>query len=213
MNENRAPEANAAILSTWLKALLLLCTVRLVVWLIDYLPLKLTWLPWAEPVLSTLGILYLFQLGRANRRYRKSAIFRTVLLCYGLYARISVFFPPSYHLALSNFQYSALLTGLLLPVLAILSLLAVYQEYHAHADVTKALDPRLSGKWHALCNWYLGGQVLIFFVSMAVTLLVVSGYLDISMSSVATAVSGIVTFVLQLVSILYLCKTVRLLRQ
>ncbi|MBO5954035.1 MAG: hypothetical protein J6Q53_07970 [Oscillospiraceae bacterium] len=213
MSENRTSEANAAILSTWLKALLLLRTVSLVVWLMDYLPLKLTWLSWVDAALSALAILYLFQLGRANRRYQKSAIFRVLCLCYTLYTLASAYFPPSYILALSNFQYSRLLSETVLVIFGVASILAVYQEYHAHADVIKVLDPKLSGNWHTLFICTLGVAILGFTVSLVITMLVDGGYLDISMSVISATFTGVILFVLHLFSILYLHKTVRLLQQ
>ena len=207
MTVNPAPEAKTAILSTWLKALLILRLVSLVTQLIGYLPLELAWLPWVDAALSALAILYLFQLGRANKRYRKSAVFSTVLFCYSLFNLVTSLFPAAYYKALSNYEYGPLTVGILLPLLSLLSILAVYQEYHAHADEIKVLDPKLSGNWHVLFNYTLAGSIMRSAISWTVVLLVVEGYLNTSTADISRFLAGGIDFVLQLFYLVYLEKT------
>ena len=52
---------------------------------------------------------------------------------------------------------------------AILSLIAVYQEYGAHSEVLSDFDGELSEKWDKLRKWYIGltvGSVLTPFAAL-----------------------------------------------
>lgn len=92
-----------------------------------------------------------------------------------------------------------------LPVLVV-SLLAVYQEFNAHADVLEGADDGLSAAWRKLWKWYIG---LLAGMFACVLLVAIAGWLGL-LAMLADMIGVIVVSVLKLV---YLYRTAKLFRE
>jgi len=92
-----------------------------------------------------------------------------------------------------------------LPVLVV-SILAVYQEYNAHADVLEGVDDGLSAAWRKLWKWYIG---LLAGMFACVLLVAIAGWLGV-LALLADMIGVIVVSVLKLV---YLYRTAKLFRE
>lgn len=91
-----------------------------------------------------------------------------------------------------------------LPTIAV-SLLAVYQEYNAHADVLEGLDDMLSEKWRGLWKWYIGLLIGLF---ACVILVAIAGILGL-LATLAAIIGIVIVSILKLV---YLYRTAKLFR-
>lgn len=154
-------------------------------------------IPWITRIFNAGLILCLVMLKDANLRYRTAGIFRAVSLAVSLFA---------------SFAGSNLLAPVVALTGSVLSVLALYQEYTAHSELTAPLDGRLSEKWRALFTWQF---VFVFFVAVLssfATVILVLLNIDAELVSVITVIGlNILSLALEALYLLYLQKTLGLL--
>ena len=153
------------------------------------------WLPFVPSAISMLisrgvsvvSIFSLFQLAGACGRYKKAAVYRTVMFVSALVA-------------------APLRAGIVITLAgSVFSIMAVYQEYHGHGDLMESLDKRLSEKWHSLFLWGILAGLLMGFVSTAAALLIPLTQMDmVTAVAVTSFVLGIPQYILDGLYILYL---------
>lgn len=82
---------------------------------------------------------------------------------------------------------------LLTIVSAVVSLLASYYEYNAHADVLEGVDNELSQQWRTLWKWMMGASIAL--VVGALLVLVIIGLLVVFVAAVAMCIIGVLKLV------------------
>lgn len=113
-------------------------------------------------VLLAAELIYAFLLYRmspAEKRYLKAARFLCPAAILGFASGILSIFAEN----METLRFFVSLPA------AILSLIAVYQEYGAHSEVLSDFDGELSEKWDKLRKWYIGltvGSVLTPFAAL-----------------------------------------------
>lgn len=185
-------DTHKPLLAQWLDTLLKIQIAAVALSVLAVIPGVSKVTQWISPLVSAGVILVLFRLAPANERYRKAAIFRCITLAGTV-------------LALLNISALALVTS-------VCSIIASYQEYNAHSEVTHAA-PVLSGKWHSLFYWQLVAGILSGFGAVAGTVIAVLVGVDTTaiVSGVVMIVAA-VSIVLQIVYVTYLKKTLELFR-
>lgn len=142
----------------------------------------------------TLGVVVcMYQLSPMDPRYKKSFILRGVMLILTLI---------TYLLHSSTFLTLAA---------SVLSILATYQEYHAHSGLVAQQDEQLSGRWSSLFVWEILVSVLTTVLTMAATLILVMGGIGTSaVVAVITVIMKLVSLVLRVLYLVYLNRTAKL---
>jgi len=137
------------------------------------------------------AVVCMFRLAPANGRYKKAGIMRAIMLACTL---------------ITAYAYASSILNL---AASILSIIAVYQEYYAHAELIADQDSKLSGKWHSLFNWGLVVGILVGFGATAAALILTMLELDaVRLTAMIVGVLGIPQMILDLVYMLYLKKMV-----
>jgi len=144
---------------------------------------------WISRLIMVVMIYSLFRLAPANDRYRKSAGFRAILV--GVTVLTEVFS------AGSVFTFAA----------SILSIMALYQEYHGHSELIADKDDVLSGKWSSLFLWSIVAGVIVGFASTAAVMFVAMAEMDTGKAiAIIVAVLGIPQYIIEILYILYVKK-------
>lgn len=180
------------LLAQWLDTLLKIQITSVALSVLALIPWVNEVARWIPPLLSAGVVLVLFRLAPASGRYRKAALFRCITLAGTV---------------LALFDISALSL-----VTSVCSIIASYQEYNAHSEVTHAA-PVLSGKWHSLFYWQLVAGILSGFGAVAGTVIAV--LVGVGTTAIASGVVVVITavsIVLQIVYVIYLKKTLELFR-
>lgn len=137
-------------------------------------------------------LIALFALSPVQPRFRKAAIFCCVGMVFSL---LSIFAP----------------LGI---VAGICSWIVVYQEYSAHAELSREHSPRISGQWHTLFNWYFFVSIICSLLSFFVLLVFSSDTQDLySLANAVSVIPQIANPVLILAYLLHLIRTRSLFRQ
>lgn len=139
--------------------------------------------PWIGYIMSAGIAVCLFFLAPACHRYRTAAILTAV------------------HIGLTVLSPLGL-TNLLTMAASILSIIAAYQEFHGHAEVVEAKDPRLARKWCSLFVWQIIIGLIAGFSSVAAVVIMVLA--DIAQDQIVAWTSGAVLLVGLIPGILYL---------
>ena len=147
--------------------------------------------PWIGHALSAGIALCLFYLAPANTRYRTAAILTAV------YVGLSV---------LSQLMPNSLLTI----AISILSIIAAYQEFHAHAEIVEEKNPKLSQRWKSLFVWQIVIGVIAGFSSVAAVVIMVLAEMD--QEQIVALTAGAVILVSLIPGILYLVYLRRMIR-
>lgn len=154
---------------------------------LPFIPAPVT--AWTGKVILAVIVYCMFCLAGVNGRYRTSGIFRAVMLGCTL---VSAVLPAASILTLTA---------------SVLSILAVYQEYHAHAELIAEKDAKLSGKWHSLFNWSIVCAVLVGFATTVTTVILAVVGVNVSrITSIVVAVLTIPQLILDVVYVTYLKK-------
>ena len=142
----------------------------------------------------TLGVVIcMYQLSPLNDRYKKSFIFRGVMLILTL---------------ITFLLYSSVFLTL---AASVLSLLATYQEYKAHSELVAAKDAGLSRNWSSLFIWEILVSVATTALTMTATLILVLGEIGTSaVVATITAIMKLVSLVLGVLYLVYLHRTRKL---
>lgn len=190
MNENR--EFRTDILTKWLRVLMYVAVASLLNAVINFLPvIPASVTTWISRGITVAAIVCMFQLAPLHERYRKAAIYRAVMLGCTL---------------ISNFLFAS---SILTLVASVFSILAVYQEYTAHAELVADKDSKLSANWHSLFVWGIIAGVLIGFGSVVAVLFVTMLKMDaVRATTVIVGVLSIPQLIVEVLYVLYLRKMV-----
>lgn len=146
---------------------------------------------WVSRIIMAAIVFVMFKLAPANDRYKKVAIQRTLVLAITI--------------ATEFMQTAAILTL----IAGILSIVAEYQEYHAHSELIEEKDHQLSGKWTSLFMWSIIVGLVLAFVSTAASMLAAIAGVDVEKAAVIiAAVMMIPEYIIDILYILYLKKMV-----
>lgn len=142
----------------------------------------------------TLGVVVcMYQLSPMDSHYKKSFILRGVMLILTL---------------ITYLLHSSMLLTL---AASVLSILATYQEYHAHSELVAQQDEQLSGRWSSLFIWEILVSVLTTVLTMAATLILVMGEIGTSATvAIITVIMKLVSLVLRVLYLVYLNRTAKL---
>lgn len=195
MNENK--EINCGQITKWLRVMVYVAIVSLVnaiVNILPFIPASIT--TWISRGIIVAMVVCMYQLSSVNEGYRKVWIMRASMLACNL---ITTFLWASSFLTLAA---------------SILSIIAVYREYNAHAELIAEKDPKLSSKWHSLFMWSILAGVLVGFGSVATVLIVTMAGMDaVKITALVVGLLGIPQMILDVVYITYLKKMIDILSE
>lgn len=179
----------------WLRILMYTMMFSIINSLLSYLPFIPALLTtWVGRGVSVAMVLCMFQLTSVNARYRKAGILRLVAFVSTFFALIPVVGP------------------VLVFAASILTVIAVYQEYHAHGEVITDKDSVLAEKWNRLFVWELIAGVLITVVTAIITVVLMMLQLDaVQVIAVTTGILQLVGLVINVIYIMYIKKMIDLL--
>lgn len=183
-----------AKIRVWLPVLMYCALASLINSVISYVPFipasLTTWISRGIMLAMTICIL---QLAPVNERYKKAGILRAVMLGCALF---------------TAFVFGS---GFLTLAASIVSIIAVYQEYHAHSEIIADKDAKLSGRWHSLFNWSILASVLLSFGASVVAVIFVLAGMEGSasrVSAITIALLSIPQCVIDIVYIAYMKKMI-----
>ena len=178
----------------WLRTLFYLHIGLLAATCLSWLPIQDLWITWLKRVLLIGTALCLSQLTLKNSHYGKAALFCIIRIACLLTS--SLFFSSPF----------IILAG------AVFSILAVYQEYHAHAQMVEEKDAILSRKWASFFGWALLVEVLVSFVSSALSVATAMLHWDVfNITHFIMAVQSVPGLFVDVFYLIYMNRTVRLL--
>lgn len=155
----------------------------------------LNWV-WLSLALSIANLVCLFALGSVNSRYRTSAILSIVSCAAVLLVYISEW--------LSILSLAG----------AVCSLVATYQQYKAHAELTGCKDAVLARKWEKLFGWQLLAGVLVAFSSVVMVIVGALAGGDVaSLTLLVTWIITILQIIVNSIYLLYLHRTIALFQE
>ena len=137
----------------------------------------------------------MLQLAPVNERYKKAGIMRAVMLGCALF---------------TAFVFGSTLLTL---AASIVSIIAVYQEYHGHSELIAEMDAKLSGRWSSLFTWSILAAVLLSFGASVVAVILVLADMEggaSRISAIAIALLSIPQCIIDLVYISYIKKMITL---
>jgi len=176
-----------AKIHVWLPVLMYCALASLINSVISYFPLipaSLT--TWISRGIMLAVTICMFQLVPVHDRYRKAGIFRAIMLACNL---ITSFLVGSMILTLTA---------------SIASIIAVYQEYSAHAEVISDKDSKLGRAWHSLFIWSILAAVLLSFGATIVAVILVMTKLDGGASRISAIAIGLLSIPQCVIEILYI---------
>lgn len=177
-------------LTKWLRVLMYIAIVSLANSIVNYVPfVPASVTTWISRGIMVAMIVCMFQLASANGRYKTAAILRAIWL--GTLIHGTLLHIPS-----------VLVLGT-----SILSIIAVYQEYHGHSEVLAEKDTVLSAKWKGLFIWSFIAPLLLSIGSSAA--MVISSFMNLDVAKVTAITTGIMhipQYVIDVIYLLYLKK-------
>ncbi len=188
---NEQIESNASLAAKWFPVLIYAAIASIAntaLNLLPFVPSVLT--TWISRGILVVVMVCMFALAPLNKRYKRSAIARLILLAY--------------YLAASIFQIGSASTAL---AASLFPLFATYSEYCAHSELIAQKDIQLSRKWHSLFNWSLLVSLLVGFGSVMGTLILVM--LEMNAAQITAGILTVLSIpqlVIDVVYVLYLKK-------
>lgn len=190
MNENK--KFNPGMVTKWLRVLMYIAMVSLANSIITYFPfVPAAVSTWISRGIMLAMIVSMFQLSPANKRYKKAGIMRAVMLGCALF---TAFVSGSVILTLTA---------------SIVSIIAVYQEYHGHSELVAEIDDQLSGRWNSLFTWSILSAVLLSFGASVVAVILVLADMEGGASRISAIAIGLLSIpqcIIDLVYISYIKK-------
>lgn len=188
MSENSVPVK-------WLRSLFYIHFVILGATLSSWLPIQDHWITWFKRILVIGTALCLSQLSLVNAHYRKAALFRIIHIA---------------SLLITSLLFSS---SVIILAGAIFSILGTYQEYHAHAQLVAEKEPALSRKWSRFFGWALLVEVLVSFVSSALSVAMTMLHYDLShLITFVMIAQSLPRLMVDVFYLIYMNRTVRLLQ-
>lgn len=183
MNENTVNRSE--LLVKWLRVLMYIAIVSLVNSIVNFLPfVPASAATWISRGIMVAMVICLSQMVPLNPRYKKAAIFRTVMLACTL---VTAFLFPSNIITL---------------VASVFSIMSVYQEYSAHSELIAELDPKLSKKWHTLFIWGIVLGILVAFGSFFAVLII--AMLEMNEVTTVAIIVGLISVPQLVIDVVYL---------
>lgn len=183
-----------AKIRVWLPVLMYCALASLINSVISYFPFipasLTTWISRGIMVAMTVCML---QLAHVNERYKKAGILRAVMLGCALF---------------TAFVFGSTLLTL---AASIVSIIAVYQEYHAHSELVADKDAKLSGRWRSLFTWSILASVLLSFGATVLAVILVLADMQggtSRISAITIALLSIPQCVIDIVYITYIKKMI-----
>ena len=172
-------------LTKWLRVLMYIAIVSLANSIVNYVPfVPASVTTWISRGIMVAMIVCMFQLASSNGRYKTAAILRVIWL-------------------------GTLLLGTLLHIpsvlvlgTSILSIIAVYQEYHGHSEVLTEKDTVLSAKWKGLFIWSFIAPLLLSIGSSAA--MVISSFMNLDVAKVTAITTSIIRIPQYGIDVIYL---------
>lgn len=143
---------------------------------------------WLGYAISAASIYLMYRLIGSNVRYQKAALFSGVALVINLVG-----------------------IQLLSLVASICTIVAQYQEYHAHGELVAERDSELARKWNSLF-WLQFAVELIagVLISMVVAVMAAAGGLESApVIAIATVAASFVAAILRVLYLVYLNRTIK----
>jgi len=187
MNENNCTK--------WLQYLLYVGIAALANTILSAVPLLDGLSGWISLAINAATVFLLYKLQPSCERYFKAAIFRAVPLILGILGRLGIS---------------------VLPLLAALcGIVAEYQEFASHGELIQAWDTKLAGKWSSLFWLQFAVSIITTLLGSVFTaVLVAGGGMDMeTATAMLTVVVAMVTLLLDVLYLVYLRKTIRLLEK
>jgi len=193
MEEQNLPvKIDREYITTWLRYLLYAQIASVAISAISTLLGFGTVFGWIVRILSAGVVFILLRMIPVNEGYRTAAIFHGIVLAGGIFSVLS--------------QQNTISL-----VISVCSIIARYQEYHAHSELCEGKDPALAQKWRSLFIWQMVIGLVIGFITTAGTVIgVVSGAAADSIVNVILVTDVLVSTVLEVVYLLYLKRTISL---
>lgn len=143
---------------------------------------------WLGLALSGAAVYLMFRLIDSNARYQKAALFSGVALVSNLL----------------GIQMLSL-------VGSICSIVAQYQEYHAHSELVAERDSRLAGKWNNLFWLEFAVELILgLLISLvAVSMVAAEGLDAVPVTAIATVAATMVATILRVLYLVYLHRTIK----
>ena len=185
-----------AKIRVWLPVLMYCALARLINSVISYLPFILASLTtWISRGIVLSMTVCMFQLAPVNERYKKAGIMRAVMLGCALF---------------TAFVFGSTLLTL---AASIVSIIAVYQEYHGHSELIAEMDTKLSERWNSLFTWSILAAVLLSFGASVVAVILVLADMEGGASRISAIAIGLLSIpqcIIDLVYISYIKKMLAL---
>lgn len=172
----------------WLQYLFYVHIAALVVSLTALISVELVVTPW---LLTAGTAVCIYSLSCANLRYRKAAVLTAISLGLQVLSLL-------------------MLSNLLTLTASILTIIASYQEFCAHAETAVEKDPQLAKKWKNLFIWQIIIGVLSGLSSVAAVVIMVMANME--QAQIIQLVSGAIVLVALIPGSLYLVYLRRMIR-
>lgn len=186
------------LLIKWLQMLFYIQIASMVITAVNAVSNLDTVTTWVSKALTVVAIWSLFQLKDVNPRYRTTTVSKAVALACGLLT--------------TPVNTSALgLSSILVLVGAAASWIASYQEYHGHGELVAEADEKLAKKWNGLFMWeILIGLGISLISTITTTLMVATGVLTGTITTLIIALSTICGLALDGLYLYYMKQTIKL---
>ena len=171
----------------WLPVLMYCALASLINSLISYFPfIPASLTTWISRIIMLAVTICMFELAPVHDRYQKAGVFRAIMLTCNL---------------ITTFMVGSLILTL---TASIVSIIAVYQEYSAHAEVISDKDSALAKAWHSLFNWSILAAVLLSFGATIVAVIFVMVDMDGGASRISAIVIGLLSIPQCVIEVLYI---------
>lgn len=172
----------------WLTYLLYAKLAGMVISVVNTIPAVALIAGWAARAVTVAVIVILFQMTAASKNYRNAALCQCAVLIGGMIGQ-----------------------SFLNLIISICSIIAVYQEYTGHSELTAPLDYGISGRWHSLFYWQMGIGLLSGFLSSAGVVIGVMANMDSDkLVYVILLISTVISMIIEVVYLLLMKKTIAL---
>lgn len=184
------------ILTKWLQVLLVCSMASLAMSFVVAIAGNGTVLTLISAAISIVGVVAYFGLAPVSERYRKAAIFTAI----SVGGSILVIVAPS--------------VSIITLATSICSIVASWQEFNAHSEITESRDRKLSRQWHALFYYQLVIGIISGVLTTAAVVIAVLAELDPELIvNVTVWVVMFISAILGIVRILYLKRTLALFQE
>lgn len=151
MRENKDKIVECLRYLIWIRlaavGLSLLCLIPV----IDTIAERLDFLP------NLAMVVVLWLLSNGQDRYRKASIYLAVSVCITFAARL----------------FGSALLVIVMLVSSVCSFVALYQEYHAHAELMEPVAPKVAGQWHSLFNWQVAYLLVTYVIAFVLVIFLI----------------------------------------